>query len=85
MASRSYDFNNLDLFSCQDLDNYGSLSPEHSKPQMITAIPPSDGTTLYNQEEFFYQKSSQNLVSCYEISFEKDFMKEHQRVFEREL
>lgn len=65
MASKSYDFNNLDLFSCQDLDNYGSLSPEHNKPLMITAIPLTDGTSLYNQEDFFYQKSTLNLVNSY--------------------
>ena len=46
MASRSYDFNNLDLFSCQDLDYYGSLSPEHVKPLRITAIPPAEGISL---------------------------------------
>ena len=85
MLNRAYDFSNLDLFSCQDLDNYGSLSPEKGKPLLVTSIPANYATTLYNHEEFFYQKSTQSLVGCYEISFEKDFMKEHQRVFEKGL
>lgn len=79
MYSRCYEFNNMDLISCQDLDHIGSSSPNFKKPL--------DPTTLGNDEheecDFLYQKSDKNITSGYEISFEKGFMKEHQTVYER--
>lgn len=35
--------------------------------------------------DFFYQKSTQDIACCYEISFEESFMKEHEAVFKKAL
>jgi hypothetical protein len=80
MYSKFTEFNNLDLYSCQDLDNIGSFSPEFTKTQLPTTFPDSVNE---QSEDFFFQKSTQNLVGSYEISFENNFMKEHKAVFER--
>ena len=78
---RCYEFNNMDLFSCHDLDNPASLSPSFRKPQDPTNI--HANTTEHDEDEFFYQQSQENLAGGYEISFENNFMKEHQTVFEK--
>ena len=85
MQNRIYDFNNLDLFTCQDLDCPGNVSPDLNKPSNAagpTGIPDMDHDI---EQEFFFQKSTQNLTNGYEISFEKNFMKEHEAVYLREI
>lgn len=82
MFNRFYEFSNLDLFSSLDLESPGTLSPDFTKPAQRTALPEGD-TDMDN--EFFYQKSTQNLTNGYEISFEKNYMKEHQAAYEKEL
>lgn len=67
--NRIYEFNNLDLFSCQDLDCPGTVSPNLGKP-----LAPADPTALPEidhdiDQEFFFQKSTENLTNGYEISF----------------
>jgi hypothetical protein len=39
MFNRVYDFSNLDLFSCQDLDFPNNTSPDFNKPVVQTALP----------------------------------------------
>lgn len=79
--NRCYEFNNMDLYSCHDLDHPGTSSPNFKKAL--------DPTTLGNDDheecEFFYRKSEKDIASSYEISFEKGFIKEHQTVYEQEL
>ena len=81
MYNRFYELGNMDLYSCHDLDNPSALSPDFRKAQDPTSL----GNTGTDECEFFYQKSTNNLTGGYEISFEKDFMKDHQMVYEREL
>jgi len=50
MYSKNVDFINLDLFSCQDLDNYGSFSPDFNKPLLATGVPTFGNTSVYNHE-----------------------------------
>ena len=79
MYNRFYELGNMELFSCHDLDNPTSLSPDFRKSQDPTSL----GTDGHDENEFFYQKSTNNLATGYEISFEKGFMKEHQTVYEK--
>jgi hypothetical protein len=82
MYSRFYEFNNMDLYSCQDLDHPGSASPNFKKALDPTSL----GNDACEDEcEFFFQKSQKNLATGYEISFENGFMKEHEAVYEKEL
>jgi hypothetical protein len=79
-----FEFKNLDLCSFYDIDNDIPISADKPlKNQAFTAVNTFDRNSVGSQDEFFYQKSSHLLTESYEISFEKDFMKEHQAVFKR--
>ena len=81
MYHRFYELANMDLYSCHDLDNPGFSSPDFRKAE----VPTSAINGKPDECEFFYQKSTNNLATGYEISFENGFMKEHQTVYEKEL
>ena len=79
MYNRFYEFNNMDLYSCHDLDH-----PENNSTVFRKALDPTSlGNDATDECEFLYQKQTPAINMAYEISFEKDFMKEHQTVIEK--
>lgn len=64
MYNRFFEFPNMDLYSCHDLDHPGSSSPDFRKVQ-----DPTSALAGNDECEFFYQKSTDNLATGYEISF----------------
>mgnify|MGYP000846079113 CR=1 FL=1 len=66
MYSKLTEFSNLDLYSCQDLDNISNMSPDLSKRIADTDVPESPVVPL---EETFYQRLTPNMTTGCEISF----------------
>ncbi len=63
--SKQFDFQNLDLYSCQDFDNFRVVASEPLKTLVGTATDPTDDSCINKEEEFFYQKSTQMLTECF--------------------
>ena len=62
--SRQFDFQNLDLYSCQDFDILRVVSSEPLKTLVGTADP-TDVSSINNEEEFLYQKSTHMPSECF--------------------
>ena len=79
---RVHDFNNMDLCSFYDLDFSLNASPDFGKQLPPTAFPDAEKEM---NTDYFHEKSTEDIAGGYEISFEKDFMKEHETVFRKAL
>lgn len=58
---------------------------EPLKTLVGTADEPIPAQTADQEEEFFYQRSALIPTESFEISFEKEFMREHEAAFLKEL